>query len=103
MLYLFLAAGIVPVIPAGFLTWSTYPLYSTYALAPRVLDISAVDDQQAAGMLMKVAAIPVIWGTLLVMMMRWATAAEATDRHRRPRPDSSSTTPVASSSAQRSH
>lgn len=83
MLYLFLAAAIVPVIPAAFLTFSTYPLYSTYELAPPVHSISTVDDQQAAGMIMKIAAIPVIWGTLLIMMMRWATASEATDRHRR--------------------
>ncbi len=40
-------------------------------------------SQQAAGMIMKIAAIPVIWGTMLAMMMRWITASEATDRYRR--------------------
>ena len=94
MLYVFLAGAIVPVIPAAFLTWSTYPLYSTYELAPRVAGISAVDDQQAAGMIMKVAAIPVIWGTLLAMMMRWSNAAEATDRYRQPKTSRNATAPT---------
>ncbi|MEM9034801.1 MAG: cytochrome c oxidase assembly protein [Actinomycetota bacterium] len=72
MAYLFIAATIVPVFPASFLTFSEFPLYEIYELAPRVFGLEAGTDQAMAGLIMKVGSIPVIWGTLLVMMMRWA-------------------------------
>ncbi len=73
MAYLFLAAGVVPVLPAGFLTFAEFPLYSTYELAPRVFDgLAAGQDQAMAGLTMKIAPIPIVWGAMLVMMMRWA-------------------------------
>ena len=71
MVYLFLAAGVVPAIPGGFLTFATFPLYSTYELAPRFHGLAADTDQQIAGLVMKVGGIPVIWGTLLGMMIKW--------------------------------
>lgn len=75
MIYLFLAATVVPVFPASFLTFSEFPLYETYELAPRVFDgLTAGDDQAMAGLVMKVGSIPVIWATLLAMMNRWARA-----------------------------
>lgn len=75
MAYLFLAATIVPVFPASFLTFSEFPLYATYELAPRVFDgFSAGSDQAASGLIMKIGSIPIIWGTMLVMMTRWAEA-----------------------------
>lgn len=74
MAYLFLAAGVVPAIPGGFLTFATFPLYSTYELAPRVHALAADTDQQIAGLVMKLGGIPIIWGTMLVMMMRWMDA-----------------------------
>ena len=72
MTYLFLAANIVPVLPASFLTFSDFPLYEIYELAPRVFGLEAGTDQAMAGLIMKVGSIPIIWGTLLAMMMRWA-------------------------------
>lgn len=72
MAYLFLAAGVVPAIPAGFLTFAGFPLYSTYELAPRVYSIPADADQQMAGLLMKLGGIPIIWGTILAQMVKWA-------------------------------
>lgn len=75
MAYLFVAATVVPVLPASFLTFSEFPLYSTYELAPRVFTgLSAGADQAAAGLVMKIGSIPIIWGTLLVMMVRWGEA-----------------------------
>ncbi|MCB0989594.1 MAG: cytochrome c oxidase assembly protein [Acidimicrobiales bacterium] len=71
MAYLFLAAGIVPAIPAGFMTFADLPLYSIYELAPRVHGMSAATDQQLAGLVMKLGGIPVVWGTMLVLMVRW--------------------------------
>ena len=77
MVYLFVSAGIVPIIPASFLTFASYPLYSTYELAPRVGSLTAVEDQQLAGITMKLGMAPVIWITLAVMFFRWAAQERA--------------------------
>ena len=60
-IYLFLAAGLVPMVPGGFLTFADFPLYRTYELAPRVDGIRPIEDQQFAGALMKVGNLPLIW------------------------------------------
>jgi putative membrane protein len=73
--YLFLAAGLVPMIPGGFLTFASTPLYATYELAPRVGGFDAVDDQQLAGALMKVGNLPLIWPVLAGLFLRWANDA----------------------------
>ena len=71
MIYLFLAAQVVPMIPGGFLTFSDFPLYSTYELAPRTWAVTPRADQALAGALMKVGGLPVIWGTMLALMIKW--------------------------------
>ena len=58
-------------VPAGFLTFASFPLYSTYELAHRVGGLAAATDQQLAGLIMKLGGIPIVWGTIIVMMMRW--------------------------------
>lgn len=70
--YLFLAAGLVPMIPGGFLTFAETPLYAIYELAPRVAGIDALTDQQAAGAIMKVGNIPLLWPVLAGLFIRWA-------------------------------
>jgi putative membrane protein len=77
MLYLFLATAIVAVIPASLLTFTTTPVYAIYELAPRVGSLTAREDQQIAGILMKLATIPVVWGTIAVIWFRWARQEEA--------------------------
>lgn len=72
MVYLFVAASIVSVIPASFLTFTNVPIYGIYELAPRVTSLTAVEDQQLAGIIMKIATIPVIWATIAVMWFRWS-------------------------------
>lgn len=74
MLYLFFASGIVTIIPASFLTFAQLPLYETYELAPRVFGLTAVNDQQIAGLIMKLAPVPIVWPVLATMMYRWASA-----------------------------
>lgn len=71
MLYLFGATGLVAVIPASLLTFSTTPVYAIYELAPRVFGLSASEDQQIAGIIMKLATIPIVWGTIGVLWLRW--------------------------------
>jgi putative membrane protein len=71
MVYLFLAAGVLPMVPGGFLTFADHPLYETYELAPRVHGFRALADQQLAGAFMKVGNIPVVWTVIAVMFVHW--------------------------------
>jgi len=75
--YLF-ASTVPPTIPAAFLTFADYPLYGLYELAPRV-GLSAHDDQQLAGLLMKFGADPVIWLAMAVIFFRWQAAITPPD------------------------
>ncbi|HJS71549.1 MAG TPA: cytochrome c oxidase assembly protein [Acidimicrobiia bacterium] len=70
--YLFLATSVVAVIPASFLTFTRTPIYGIYELAPRIGSLTALEDQQLAGIIMKIATIPVIWTTIAVLWFRWA-------------------------------
>lgn len=69
---LFVGAGVVPMIPGGFLTFADRPLYAVYELAPRVGGFDATSDQQLAGVLMKLGGLPVIWPVIGVLFARWA-------------------------------
>lgn len=88
-IYLFGAAGLTPMIPGGFLTFANAPLYRTYELAPRI-GIDALADQQLAGAIMKVGAVPVIWAVIAVIWLRWAQGERDVDvastRWTRPEP-----------------
>lgn len=75
LLYVF-----VPTVPASFFTFSDYPIYATYELAPRVGGLSAVTDQQLAGLLMKTAGGFILFGTMSVMFFRWHAREEAGER-----------------------
>lgn len=81
--YLFVAAGISSLIPAGFLTFANNPLYRSYEIAPRV-GLDPLDDQQLAGAIMKVGGLPVVWITMAVIWVRWANT-ERTDEYTRVR------------------
>ncbi len=67
---------LLPTVPASFFTFSQYPIYTLYELAPRVGSISAVSDQQLAGLVMKVAGGLLILGVMSVMFLRWYSAEE---------------------------
>jgi cytochrome c oxidase assembly factor CtaG len=73
MIYLFVVTAVVAVIPASFLTFATAPLYAIYELAPRIGTMTAIEDQQLAGIVMKLATIPIIWGTISVMWFRYSS------------------------------
>lgn len=77
--YLFLAS-IPATIPAAFMVFADYPLYALYELAPRA-GLSAGTDQQAAGLIMKAGADPLIWLAMAIVFFRWQRAE--TDRERR--------------------
>lgn len=61
----------IPTVPAAFLTFAEYPLYALYELAPPVGGLTAVQDQQVAGLTMKVAGGLILFGTASVLFFRW--------------------------------
>jgi putative membrane protein len=77
MVYLF-GHSILPTVPASFLTFSSYPLYSTYALMPRVVTLlDPVGDQQLAGLFMKILGGFFLWGVIAVLFFLWHREEES--------------------------
>jgi putative membrane protein len=70
MLYLFLQT-ILPTVPASFLTFNDRPLYPIYATFPRLWGISALTDQQSAGLIMKIVGGLFLWGVIAAIFFRW--------------------------------
>ncbi|HEX3622202.1 MAG TPA: cytochrome c oxidase assembly protein [Acidimicrobiales bacterium] len=70
MLYLFMQT-IVPTVPASFLTFNSRPLYKIYTTFPRLWHISALSDQQFAGLIMKILGGLYLWAAIAVVFFRW--------------------------------
>jgi putative membrane protein len=68
--YLFLQS-VLPTVPASFLTFAERPLYRFYAEAPRPFAITAVEDQQLAGAIMKVVGGGILWAVIVVVFAQW--------------------------------
>jgi putative membrane protein len=66
MIYLFLQS-VVPTIPAAWLTFAEGIVYSSYDKPLRLWGISAVNDQQLAGAIMKIAGGFFIWGIVIYL------------------------------------
>jgi putative membrane protein len=75
MLYLFLQT-IVPTVPASFLTFNSRPLYRIYTTFPRLWGISALSDQQVAGLIMKIVGGMFLWAAIGVVFFRWYAREE---------------------------
>ncbi|MFP5319611.1 MAG: cytochrome c oxidase assembly protein [Acidimicrobiia bacterium] len=73
--YLFLQT-ILPTIPASFLTFGRGLLYPIYGTFPRIWDISAITDQQVAGLIMKIGAGSFLWVVITVIFFRWYAREE---------------------------
>ena len=69
----------IPTVPATFLTYARYPIYRLYELAPPVWGITAVEDQQIAGVLMKVGGGLIIFGVGTVLFFKWQRVDSNTD------------------------
>ncbi len=82
MLYLFLQT-IVPTVPASFLTFNDQPLYKIYASFPRLWDISALTDQQTAGLIMKIVGGLYLWLIIAIIFFRWYEQEEREDRRQK--------------------
>jgi len=66
----------IPTVPAAFLTFADYPIYAVYELAPPLGRISAREDQQLAGLIMKLVGGMIIFGTASVLFFRWYVREE---------------------------
>ena len=75
MIYLFLQS-VIPTVPSAFLTFGDGVLYKFYAHVPRIWGISALEDQQMAGAIMKVIGGGGLWAVIVVMFFRWYARSE---------------------------
>lgn len=71
MVYLFLMS-VIPTIPGGWLTFAEDAVYKAYDTPTRAFGIGVQDDQQAAGVFMKLFAGGYLWTLITIMFFRWA-------------------------------
>jgi putative membrane protein len=79
MVYLF-AMSIVPTVPAAWLTMAEGVVYSAYDIPERLWGISATDDQQYAGLLMKLVAGMYLWALITTLFFKWAARSMAAEK-----------------------
>jgi putative membrane protein len=79
MVYLF-AMSIFPTLPAAWLANSDSVIYTVYDHGPRLWGISALDDQLAAGLVMKLAEVAYLWVIITTMFFTWAGRNLEADR-----------------------
>ena len=70
MLYLF-AQSIIPTVLGALITFADIVLYPYYEAAPRVIGLSPLDDQQAAGLLMWLGGASVVLFVLTIRFFTW--------------------------------
>ena len=86
MIYLFVQ-GILPTVPASFLTFGDTPLYHAYAELPRLWGISVLDDMRVGGLIMKIGAGAVLWVVISIVFFRWYAEEQADEPRVPPPPD----------------
>ena len=79
MVYLF-AMSIFPTLPAAWLANSDTVIYAVYNHDPRLWGISALDDQVAAGLIMKLAEVAYLWVIITALFFTWAARHLEADR-----------------------
>ena len=84
-IYLF-CMSIVPTVPSGWLIFAEDVVYRHYDTPERLWGISAIDDQTAAGLVMKLMAGMFLWATIFVIFVRYANREMAADEARRGTP-----------------
>jgi len=82
MIYLFLMS-IIPTVPAGWLTFADGVVYPAYDVPTRLFGIGVVQDQQAAGAIMKILGGFFLWILIAIRFFRYATAERAADMEKR--------------------
>lgn len=75
MPYLFLQS-VIPTVPAGWLTFAEGTVYTSYDKAFRLWGVSAQNDQQLAGMIMKVVGGMFLWTVIGILFIRFVQESE---------------------------
>jgi putative membrane protein len=73
---------VVPTVPAGWLTMADSVVYKSYKHTGHIWGMTTVEDQQMAGMLMKVGEAAILWVLIAILFLRWALKTQADDRER---------------------
>ena len=68
--YLFLQS-IIPNVPVAFLAFADSVVYKYYGSVPRPFSMTAVEDQQLAGGIMKTCGTVILWSVILVVFWHW--------------------------------
>lgn len=76
MIYLFLMS-VVPTVPGAWLTFAENAVYTAYDIPARPWGLSVQSDQQAAGMIMKLAGGTYLWTFITALFFVWAARLEA--------------------------
>ena len=69
MIYLFVQS-IIPVVPAGWLTFADGAVYKVYDEPVRVWGMSVTEDQQLAGAIMKIGGSLYLWAIIVFMWFK---------------------------------
>jgi putative membrane protein len=70
MVYLFVQS-VGPTVPAGWLTFAEGAVYKVYDHPVRVWGLSVTEDQQFAGLIMKLGGSTFLWTIIIVLFARW--------------------------------
>jgi putative membrane protein len=81
-IYLFVQS-IIPTVPGAWLTMAEGVVYTSYARDFEVWGITAVTDQQLAGLFMKVGGGSYLWLLIIVIFFRWALGLERDEQRAR--------------------
>lgn len=73
-----IAVTITTTIPFLYLTFTALPVFATYELAPPIAGITKREDQQLAGLLMKLGGAVVLWTGITALFFRWYRREEGT-------------------------
>ena len=81
-IYLFVQS-IIPTVPGAWLTMAETPIYWVYDHGPRLFGISVIEDQQYAGLFMKIGGGTWLWILIIAIFFRWALALERVEHRGR--------------------
>ena len=78
MFYLF-AMSILPTVPAGFLTFAQSTIYEAYDNPVRLWGITVANDQQTAGLIMKLGGGLYLWAIIAGVFFAWSAGQRASE------------------------
>ena len=79
MFYLFLMS-VLPTVPAGFLTFAQTTIYDAYDTPLRLWGVTVANDQQVAGLIMKIVGGIYLWTIIAAIFFRWSARQRAAER-----------------------